>query len=62
MQAQQMLDKRSHLDLDEVRAGGRINLIIGRGLTTKAREELGLPASTLNNFKQLMFHYLLLEI
>ena len=33
--------------LDEVRAGGRINLIIGRGLTTKAREALGLPASTL---------------
>ncbi len=33
--------------LDEARAGGRINLIIGRGLTTKAREALGLPASTL---------------
>jgi aconitate hydratase 2/2-methylisocitrate dehydratase len=33
--------------LDEVRAGGRINLIIGRGLTTKAREFLGLPQSTL---------------
>ncbi|MDU4395117.1 MAG: aconitate hydratase B, partial [Acinetobacter ursingii] len=33
--------------LDEVRAGGRINLIIGRGLTTKAREALGLPASEL---------------
>ncbi|MBF7683031.1 bifunctional aconitate hydratase 2/2-methylisocitrate dehydratase [Acinetobacter sp. B5B] len=33
--------------LDEVRAGGRINLIIGRGLTTKAREALGLPVSTL---------------
>ncbi len=31
--------------LDEVRAGGRINLIIGRGLTTKAREFLGLPAT-----------------
>ncbi|MCK7501430.1 MAG: hypothetical protein MZW92_73690 [Comamonadaceae bacterium] len=30
--------------LDEVRAGGRINLIIGRGLTAKAREVLGLPA------------------
>mmetsp|Transcript_9558 Transcript_9558/g.21121 ORF Transcript_9558/g.21121 Transcript_9558/m.21121 type:complete len:938 (-) Transcript_9558:86-2899(-) len=27
---------------DEYRAGGRINLIIGRGLTTKARESLGL--------------------
>ncbi|HXP89474.1 MAG TPA: bifunctional aconitate hydratase 2/2-methylisocitrate dehydratase [Fibrobacteria bacterium] len=33
--------------LDEIRAGGRINLIIGRGLTTKAREFLGLPQSTL---------------
>jgi aconitate hydratase 2/2-methylisocitrate dehydratase len=31
---------------DEVRAGGRINLIIGRSLTAKAREFLGLPAST----------------
>jgi aconitate hydratase 2/2-methylisocitrate dehydratase len=31
--------------LDEVRAGGRINLIIGRGLTDKARAELGLSAS-----------------
>jgi len=31
--------------LDEVRAGGRIPLIIGRGLTTKAREALGLPHS-----------------
>ena len=33
--------------LDEARAGGRINLIVGRGLTTKAREALGLPVSTL---------------
>ncbi len=32
--------------LDEVRAGGRINLIIGRGLTDKARASLGLPLST----------------
>ncbi len=31
--------------LDEVRAGGRIPLIIGRGLTDKARTELGLPVS-----------------
>lgn len=31
--------------LDEVRAGGRIPLIIGRGLTDKAREVLGLGAS-----------------
>ncbi len=29
--------------LDEVRAGGRIPLIIGRGLTDRAREALGLP-------------------
>ncbi|UNU74278.1 bifunctional aconitate hydratase 2/2-methylisocitrate dehydratase [Moraxella nasovis] len=33
--------------LDEVRAGGRINLIVGRSLTTKARESLGLEPSTL---------------
>lgn len=33
--------------IDEVRAGGRIPLIIGRGLTSKARESLGLPVSTL---------------
>jgi aconitate hydratase 2/2-methylisocitrate dehydratase len=32
--------------LDEVQAGGRINLIIGRALTAKAREALKLPAST----------------
>lgn len=31
--------------LDEVRAGGRIPLIVGRGLTNKAREYLGLGAS-----------------
>ena len=35
-------DLRSDVLLDEVRAGGRINLIIGRGLTAKAREALGL--------------------
>jgi len=38
---------KSDVLLDEVRAGGRINLIVGRGLTQKARKELGLPASTL---------------
>ncbi len=38
---------RSDVLLDEVRAGGRINLIIGRGLTAKAREALGLGESTL---------------
>ncbi|MGC9422950.1 bifunctional aconitate hydratase 2/2-methylisocitrate dehydratase [Vibrio sp.] len=32
--------------IDEVRAGGRIPLIIGRGLTDKARESLGLEPST----------------
>jgi aconitate hydratase 2/2-methylisocitrate dehydratase len=32
---------------DEVRAGGRIPLIIGRGLTTNARHTLGLPPSDL---------------
>jgi aconitate hydratase 2/2-methylisocitrate dehydratase len=37
---------KSDVLFDEVRAGGRINLIIGRGLTTKAREFLGLPVST----------------
>lgn len=31
--------------LDEVRAGGRIPLIIGRGLTQRARDELGLGPS-----------------
>ncbi|MET0025820.1 MAG: bifunctional aconitate hydratase 2/2-methylisocitrate dehydratase [Sedimenticola sp.] len=31
--------------LDEVRAGGRIPLIIGRGLTDRAREALGLESS-----------------
>ena len=36
---------KSDVLLDEVRAGGRIPLIIGRGLTAKAREALGLPAS-----------------
>ena len=36
---------KSDVLLDEVRAGGRINLIIGRGLTGKAREALGLPLS-----------------
>lgn len=38
---------KSEVLLDEVRAGGRINLIIGRGLTTRAREALGLDTSEL---------------
>jgi len=38
---------KSDVLLDEVQAGGRIPLIVGRGLTTKARASLGLPTSTL---------------
>ncbi len=38
---------KSEVLLDEVRANGRINLIIGRGLTKRAREHLGLPTSDL---------------
>jgi aconitate hydratase 2/2-methylisocitrate dehydratase len=38
---------KSEVLLDEVRAGGRIPLIIGRGLTDRVRRELGLPPSTL---------------
>ncbi|MFA5521840.1 MAG: bifunctional aconitate hydratase 2/2-methylisocitrate dehydratase [Castellaniella sp.] len=38
---------KSDVLFDEVRAGGRIPLIIGRGLTARAREALGLPATTL---------------
>jgi aconitate hydratase 2/2-methylisocitrate dehydratase len=38
---------KSDVLLDEVQAGGRINLIIGRGLTERARESLGLPDSDL---------------
>src|SRR4051812_588978 len=37
---------KSDVLFDEVRAGGRITLIIGRSLPAKAREFLGLPAST----------------
>ena len=36
---------KTNVILDEVRAGGRIPLIIGRGLTDRARESLGLAAS-----------------
>ncbi|HSH90345.1 MAG TPA: bifunctional aconitate hydratase 2/2-methylisocitrate dehydratase [Ramlibacter sp.] len=38
---------KSEVLFDEVRAGGRIPLIVGRGLTSKARDALGLPPSTL---------------
>jgi aconitate hydratase 2/2-methylisocitrate dehydratase len=37
---------KTEVILDEVRAGGRIPLIIGRGLTDSARKALNLPAST----------------
>ena len=43
---------KSDVLFDEVRAGGRINLIIGRSLTTKAREFLGLAASTVFRLPQ----------
>jgi len=43
---------KSDVLFDEVRAGGRIPLIIGRGLTAKARESLGLPPSTLFRLPQ----------
>ncbi|HEY8048575.1 MAG TPA: bifunctional aconitate hydratase 2/2-methylisocitrate dehydratase [Ramlibacter sp.] len=43
---------KSEVLFDEVRAGGRIPLIIGRGLTAKARESLGLAPSTLFRLPQ----------
>ena len=43
---------KSDVLFDEVRAGGRIPLIVGRGLTAKAREALGLPVSTLFRLPQ----------
>ena len=36
---------KSDVILDEVRAGGRIPLIVGRGLTMRARDVLGLGAA-----------------
>ncbi len=36
---------KSDVILDEVRAGGRINLIVGRGLTQRARDFLNFPAT-----------------
>ncbi|WP_020209523.1 bifunctional aconitate hydratase 2/2-methylisocitrate dehydratase [Gilvimarinus chinensis] len=38
-------DLKSQVLLDEVQAGGRIPLIVGRGLTAKARASLNLPAT-----------------
>ena len=43
---------KSEVLFDEVRAGGRIPLIVGRGLTARAREASGLPASTLFRLPQ----------
>ena len=43
---------KSEVLFDEVRAGGRIPLIIGRGLTAKARESLGQPATDLFRLPQ----------
>jgi aconitate hydratase 2 / 2-methylisocitrate dehydratase len=43
---------KSAVLFDEVRAGGRIPLIIGRGLTAKAREALGLAPSTIFRLPQ----------
>ncbi len=43
---------KSEVLFDEVRAGGRIPLIVGRGLTAKAREALGLPVRTLFRLPQ----------
>lgn len=38
---------KTNIILDEVQAGGRIPLIIGRGLTERAREEMGLGSTDL---------------
>ena len=38
-------EHKSEVILDEVQADGRINLIVGRGLTQRAREHMGLPVS-----------------
>jgi aconitate hydratase 2/2-methylisocitrate dehydratase len=47
---------KSDVLFDEVRAGGRINLIIGRSLTAKARDFLGLRASTVFRLPQTPKH------
>ncbi|WP_444633957.1 bifunctional aconitate hydratase 2/2-methylisocitrate dehydratase [Cupriavidus oxalaticus] len=44
--AARAFELKGPLLLDEVRAGGRINLILGRRLTAKARQYLGLPDDT----------------
>ncbi|WP_240007963.1 bifunctional aconitate hydratase 2/2-methylisocitrate dehydratase [Pseudaquidulcibacter saccharophilus] len=43
---------KSQVIFDEVQAGGRINLIIGRGLTTRAREALGLGVTDIFRLPQ----------
>lgn len=43
-------EHKSDVILDEVQADGRINLIVGRGLTQRAREHMGLAPS--NVFRQ----------
>ncbi|ASR44368.1 bifunctional aconitate hydratase 2/2-methylisocitrate dehydratase [Xanthomonas citri pv. mangiferaeindicae] len=43
---------KSQVLFDEVRAGGRIPLIVGRGLTAKARESLGLAPTDLFRLPQ----------
>ena len=43
---------KSDVVFDEVRAGGRIPLIVGRALTARARVALGLPGSTLFRLPQ----------
>ena len=42
---------KTNVLLDEVRAGGRIPLIIGRGVTSKARETLGQSADISDTFR-----------
>src|SRR3954462_6557247 len=46
---------KSEVLFDEVRAGGRTPLIVGRGLTARARDALGLPPSTLFRLPQAPF-------
>lgn len=44
---------KSKVLLDEIQAGGRINLIIGRALTAKARESLNLPIDNIFNIPKI---------
>jgi aconitate hydratase 2/2-methylisocitrate dehydratase len=47
---------KSEVLFDEVQAGGRIPLIIGRGLTGRARESLGLPPSDIFRLNETVEH------